>query len=267
MTHSGYSNEQIAEMKSILASATSDFDRLFLAAIKASYSEKNTKVQRYLRHGIARRLRLIHRQTESIFSIIPTDSTSLFNEKQILDAQTFIQAIVHNIHGLFDTFAWAIVLRNQKSNIEINHKSVGIKKRLFTESAPSSINEYVKSESFSTWYDHITQFRDSLAHRIPLYIPPAELSQSEQVQYCELEKKEIIALAANDISAAQETRNQIASLGKPCFHYTTISKDCETEISSLIHPQVLSDCLLVIEFSKLFFAYWNAEYASNNERN
>jgi hypothetical protein len=41
-------------------------------------------------------------------------------------------------------------------------------------------------ESIDEWLDYVIEYRDSLAHRIPLYIPPGGVSTSKVERYNEL---------------------------------------------------------------------------------
>ena len=51
-------------------------------------------------------------------------------------------------------------------------------------------DDYLNSEPIINWYsDYSKNYRDALAHRIPLYVPPSVLNKDDEKEYFELENK------------------------------------------------------------------------------
>ena len=93
-----------------------------------------------------------------------------------------------NAFGCLDNVAWILVYEKDIKNsdgTELNPKDVASEKR-WSEEIDQRFQAYVDSKH--KWFSNLIEFRDSLAHRIPLYIPPYVVPKANIDKYDELEK-------------------------------------------------------------------------------
>jgi hypothetical protein len=125
---------------------------------------------------------------------------------------------------------------------------------------PKPITSYLTSNTFSSWSkSYLKNYRDSLAHRIPLYIPAAEFSNEQANRYAELDKLARANLQAHDWDGLRKNETERDSLGRPSFMFLTSLTD-KGGISPkpiYLHPQLLCDVATLIEFSKVFLEHWH----------
>jgi hypothetical protein len=55
---------------------------------------------------------------------------------------------------------------------------------------PTELHAYVTTEPIKFWHrDYLKSYRDALAHRIPLYIPPSVYTKADAQRHKELDAK------------------------------------------------------------------------------
>jgi hypothetical protein len=80
-----------------------------------------------------------------------------------------IQAIVMNVFGSIDNLAWIWV---SKKRLDVHHYSVGLIPKCKTFRETLSLEMQGCLHKLEPWFDYIVDYRDALAHRIPLFIAP-----------------------------------------------------------------------------------------------
>lgn len=155
-----------------------------LLAIKAlelaiiSYRYRSEKGEEYGIHGLARRLKTLATATEKIFETIPVDTIiPPFEEERIL-AEIYIQACYIHTSGSIDNLAHIWVYENGLKKADgsaLSGREIGLRPReknhrTVLRSLPAEIRE--KLVKYKEWLEWLDEYRDSLAHRVPLYIPP-----------------------------------------------------------------------------------------------
>jgi hypothetical protein len=91
----------------------------------------------------------------------------------VVDAAIAIQAFTMNAFGCIDNIAWIWVHEKDIKNgngTELQRKHVGLRKPKVHDKLTKEFQAYLATRQ--DWFDSLVDFRDSLAHRIPLYIPP-----------------------------------------------------------------------------------------------
>jgi hypothetical protein len=101
------------------------------------------------------------------------------------DAQINVQAFIANVYGAVDNLAWVWVHERELVN-QIPRKRVGLRPhhREVRESFNPEFRDYLSK--MDTWFGYITEYRDALAHRIPLYIPPGSVLPKDRDSYNDL---------------------------------------------------------------------------------
>jgi hypothetical protein len=122
---------------------------------------------------------------------------------------------------------------------------------------PEAIRSYVASERMIKWHsDYLKNYRDALAHRIPLYIPPSELTPEEGERFRALQNEEADCILTNRWDRLEEVKREQNAIGRPCFAF--LHSYAENSVRPvLLHPQLLSDALTLIEFGNLFLQNWH----------
>ena len=168
-----------------------------------------------------------------------------------MDATAFIQSFLINVYGSLDNLAhiWCHEkdLRNSKGNF-LDPKFVGLgsKNKLVRSSLPSSVRSYL--EKCEKWLKYLEDYRHSLAHRIPLYIPPYRLSPKNEVLYRNLDTQRIIAMSQKQWQIADEIMDQMDGIG--VFEPYIMHSFGERAKPIVFHSQLICDLATIIEIGE-----------------
>ncbi len=147
----------------------------------------------YIEHGFLRRLNIMRQCIERIDDICPPNTCKLSGAEVAVDIAIFLQAFYIHLYGAFENLARVSVeigdtnlSENEKRQSSFLKKKPGknVKKAL-----PGTLRAYLATGKTAAWRDHLNSFRHSLAHRIPLYIPPSSIRPEDLKRYNELEDK------------------------------------------------------------------------------
>jgi hypothetical protein len=225
----------------------------------ARHSERlvqGTKLQEHLLHGVARRVAVIRRSIQNIFSIFPLETQEKLTLDQLWDVQINLHAFMINLSGIFDNWAWVYVLRHNLEAEIGGRKKIG----LFLESTrcrlPTELNVYLSDPMRTQWHDeYVKSFRDALAHRIPLYIPPAAYTGADGVRLKELDTKIFESIQRMDWDGMNDAGLEQSKIGSPCFHFLHSHAEKTAPGPVGIHIQILNDAAAIVEFGSLFLEH------------
>jgi hypothetical protein len=213
----------------------------------------------FLRYGVARRFDLIGNAIRNIYRIFPPERTSTLSREDLGDVQINLHAFVINLSGCFDAMAWAFVLKHGLLNKVGGPAAVGMFPESTKRFLPKQISEYLNREDTSNWHKtYLKTYRDSLAHRIPVYVPPGVMSPEEATHYAAIEQLKMEALEKQDFALLDNLWNQQASIGQPCFFFLQTDANGKTTEPIWLHPQILSDTSALIDFGSLFLQHWQS---------
>lgn len=211
---------------------------------------KEAKAREYLLHGVGRRLQIINRCLKNIFTIFPPIREKLLNSEELADININLHAFFINVYGVLDNLAWVVVYENKK-DIEINKRDVGLFNKTMKQFYSKDFSEYLCSDLMEKWGDqHLVNYRDALAHRIPLYVPPKTLTP-EQIQFeKEMDEKIKQCIELYDFDSADKLNNEKEALGSvaPFFTHSLTENTFYTNI----HFQTLADFNTVEEIIKKY---------------
>ena len=217
----------------------------------------DSAAKEYLLYGASRRISVLRRAMSRIFEEFPPRIERPLPLPVIHDVQIYLQAYVMNLFGLFDNWAWAFILFHDLEADVGGKFGVGFQRRETQRFLPDALREYVTNEQHQQWSEnYLKSYRDALAHRIPLYIPPAQFSPEEGARYNELENEKIRCIREHAFERLAQVEVEQRSLGKPMPAFLHSFEDNGTRGPVLLHPQLLSDALAVTEFGELFFENW-----------
>jgi hypothetical protein len=137
-------------------------------------------------HGFLRRLNTMHHCTERIFEILPPELDEKPVDAVLYDATVFIQSFVMNTFGALDNLAWIWV---SEKPLKLNRNKIGLgpQCKQIRSSFSQETRDYLTAHD--QWFDDIIDFRDALAHRISLYIPPFIVSTRDEAAHKSLEAR------------------------------------------------------------------------------
>lgn len=253
----GYTYEQITSLESKYEEVHKGLKELMLETVLAGQESHNARVREHLVHGAGRRLDVLIRCLENIFRVFPLGTTKPLNRDMLHDLQINIHAYVINLYGISDNWAWSFVYRHDLLNAVGGRKQVGLFHNRTNKYFSQPLRSYLTSQSMTDWHEsYLKSFRDALAHRIPLYVPPAEFTEEEGRYYNRLENEKIDLIKAMKWQRLDELYEEQEKIGRPsfCFHH---SFEEEASKSILFHPQLLCDGLTIIECGSLFMEHWN----------
>jgi hypothetical protein len=153
---------------------------------------------------------------------------------------------------MLDNLGWVFVLENglfgSRKHGKLDRKDIGLFNKNTQSHLPENLRTCLRTDPISAWYSTYTKnYRDAVAHRIPLYLPPADLDSEEAEKYIALEAQ----MAALDTSNTEtlNTYKQLLDeqqrLGQPSL---TFQHCCREENGAmLLHAQVINDYVTIEE--------------------
>lgn len=252
----GYSDKQIEEFNIKYRQISKQFDSLMLKTVASGQQQENANVREHILHGVSRRLSVIKKSIENIFNGFPLDAKRPLQRDDLYNVQINMHAYVINLYGIFDNWAWAFVLRHGLLEKLGGKHGVGMFKKGMLTHLPKEISDYLRERELEKWHeDYLKSFRDALAHRIPLYIPPSLFTAEEGDRYQELDAQKMGLIKAMDWERLDQVEREQENLGNPCFYFLH-SFEGEKPKPILMHPQLLCDGLAITEFGALFMKHW-----------
>lgn len=251
-----YSEKQINELAGEYEKVSAGLRELLEKTVLEGSELESESAREYLLHGAGRRLGVIRKTIENVFHMFPPELEQPLERDTIYDVQINIHAHVMNVSGIFDNWAWAFVLRHGLLEEVGGKHGVGMFKRNTKQVLPLVLTEYVDSKLEQWHEEYLKSYRDALAHRIPLYIPPADYTELESERYQELQKEILESIRNQDWAAIDKLENEQDSLGSPSFVFLhSFNEDPAKPI--FLHPQLLADGNTVVEYGSLFLGNWH----------
>lgn len=160
--------EQLHEGRRAAIVELQDLNEKFITKVAGQLS--NPLAIEYLLHGLCRRLKVIRRSSSVIEEIYPPDRIELLDRNERADLEINLHAFAMNIYGSLDNLAWIFL---HEKGISLKKENVGLLKKKTLDHLPRPITDALRRASLVTWHEtYAKNYRDALAHRIPLYVPP-----------------------------------------------------------------------------------------------
>lgn len=252
-----YSEEALAEINDKYGKLEISHNQLLLKIMSFQQGLKNEKAKEYLMQGVGRRLKTLARCIKNIFTTFPAGRTEHLLREELTDININLHAFFINISGVFDNLGWVFVYENnllgKADEGKIPRNGVG----LFCENTQNHLSQelkdYLNTEVIKTWYtDYSKNYRDSLAHRIPLYVPPSLLDESEAKEFQDIEEQlqELDISKECDRDKYDELHDAQQDLGVASHFFShSLSEGCRP---AYFHAQVLADFATVEEAIEKF---------------
>jgi len=252
-----YRQESLEELARGLDEIPSQLQQLQMDCLLSCSDIPNERVKEYMFHGAGRRLNVLRHTIINVFAHFPPSAEEKLDRETLFDVQINLQAFFINLVGVFDNWAWSFVHLHQLEADVGGRLNVDMFKGRIQRLLPQALQQHLQSEAMVRWHlEYLKNYRDALAHRIPLYIPPATLTPAEQEHYDALEAQRFGLIQAHQWQQLGEMIAEQDALGRPCFAFLHSFSEDQALRPILIHPQMLSDASTVIEFGNLFLAHW-----------
>jgi hypothetical protein len=253
-----YSVEQIESLSHEFDVVQSELQELLLSVVMAGEVVLNAQAKEYLLHGVGRRTKVLRRCILNVFELFPLTRREPISSDDLDEVQINLHAFVMNLYGFFENSAWAFVLRHGLRDQIGDRKHIGLFLARTQQYLPDPLKTYMTSRTMALWHaDYLKNYRDALAHRIPLYIPPAAFTPETGKRYSELEEAKAPAIRNHDWDVLDRIYAEQASLGTayPAFLHSLDENAGPKPV--LLHPQMLCDAKTVLEFGNLFLKQWH----------
>lgn len=242
-----FTDVQIANLHEGRSSANRAFADLSSRYLMREY--KSDQAAEHALHGFSRRLGTLIRAINIVFDLLPPELDSIPERDTVVDATIAIQSFVLNTFGCLDNLAWIWVCEKGVSKPDgrpLDAPSVSLGSKLVR--ATFSVEFSVYLDSREDWFRGMKEFRDALAHRIPLYIPPFIITPDVADEYNRLERESEAAMRAGKFEEYDCLQKEQKKLGR--FRPWMTHSRTENAASIVFHPQLLADFNTVSEFGK-----------------
>lgn len=151
-------------------------------------------------------------------------------EEERSDLEINLHAFVININGLQDNLAWVYLFEKELSEkVDNGAQGVGLFKRQTQAHLPADLRDYLSKETIKNWHkQYAKDYRDALAHRIPLYVPPFQVTDADMQKYQDIERQIHEKIEAKDFDEVFDIYGKQEAIGKPSLVYAHSTRDLDS---------------------------------------
>jgi hypothetical protein len=217
----------------------------------AGHQFENAKAREYAHHGFGRRLGILRRCIENVFRIVRPGTIKIPSKTKLYDAQINVQSFITNAYGSVDNLAWVWAFERGMAD-DLPRRQIGLRKHC-TE-IRSSFSPEFKSylETMDAWFEYLVEYRDALAHRIPLYIPPGGVRSKDIAAYNAL--MDGMNKAIRQFDRATYERLSLEQSNLLIFQPLITHSITETTHHFVFHAQLIADFLTVEKLGEKMLA-------------
>lgn len=252
-----YSEENLEKINDKFGEVNHVHDQLVSQLLSFQHTLENERAREYLLQGVGRRLETLTRCLHNIFTIFPADRVEKLARDDLADVGINLHAFFINIAGVFDNLGWVFVYENnllgRPREGKIDKNGVGLFNAKTQKYLKVELKNYLNTDPIKSWYvDYSKNYRDSLAHRIPLYVPPATLNkaQGKAFEDIEADKKKLNFGNLADLTKYDELLEKQMQLGDVSMFFAhSIEEGCRP---AFFHAQIIADYFTIEEVIKKF---------------
>lgn len=221
-------------------------------AIVAANKLLSKEARSYLQYGAGRRLLAIWYSYRSITHIAHPERKEPLSESEAHEINKDINLIYMHLRGVLDNYAWVYIFEKEPNLLKTNkgkaRKNVGLFNKDF---AADSSNKafWLSLNKYAQWANEMSDKRDPVAHRIPLYVVPSVVTPDQAQQYETFEKQQNDALKELDFNKVAVLTAQQRKLGS--FPMVFAHNPYEAPIP--IYPTIPQDMAQLIAIQKVVF--------------
>lgn len=208
---------------------------------------KSDRAAEFAKHGFCRRLETLMRTIDQVYELLPPEQEDIPDRDNVVDAATAIQAFTMNAFGCLENIAWIWLYEKDVKNgngTPLDPLEVGLGKKKLRKSLTPQFRTYLDGKK--DWLANLISFRDSLAHRIPLYIPPYVVPKANVPKYNEIEKAKLEEPARSDPDEYEKLKTEQLKLCQflPGMTHSVYEEAPQVEF----HSQLLNDYVTIDEY-------------------
>jgi hypothetical protein len=248
-----FSTEALADMREKYGTLHQRCQDLVEAFMMHNFVEKQAR--EYAHHGFGRRFKSLVECMQLVFDNLPPEQEDVPERKKRLDATIGIQGFVFNAFGAIDNLAWIFAIEKSLKNKKgqpLHRNAFGLAKHNTAIRQKLSPEFQVYLSSLDNWFKVLEEFRHSLAHRIPLFIPPYVITPDKQDAFNTLQTAMNAAAAKGDYETYNAKSAEQDALG--IFHPVMLHSVVEMEHRIVFHPQLIADFTTVEEIGQKMIA-------------
>jgi hypothetical protein len=245
-----FAAETLGKLAETRADIKIRFDKLQTLLLSRKFN--SARAEEYARQGLGRRLDEMNRAIDFIFDILPPEQEEPPEVDNRVVTTMLLQSYFMNVQGCLDNIAWIWVYETDQRNrdgSELSRGSVGLGQRYLLQSFSSSFRAHIRS--LKKWFKHVAEFRDSAAHRIPLYIPPYFVQTADAPEYERRGREAVAAFQRGDMAAYDDCCAKQNALGR--FQPVISHSPVEGSPACVFHIQVLQDFMTIDEIAHKLF--------------
>jgi hypothetical protein len=253
-----YTKEQAEHLNLECESTVGKLRQLQLElAVEGQPLDAGSRLREHLVHGAGRRVSVIRRSVQNVFTLFPPQTRHLLSADELADTQINLHAFLINMYGIFDNWAWAYILYHHLEKSIGDRRKVSFFHEATRSRLPKVLREYLSASVIRDWHEEYAKsYRDALAHRIPPYIPPAQFTQSDGERYNSLEKEKTRCILERNSERLDQIWKEQGEIGRPSMIFLHAYTENTPPQPMKLHPQILSDANTVVEFSSIFLSHW-----------
>ena len=213
---------------------------------------KTAGAREHADHGLARRLGTMIRCMDRVFALLPPELDAIPDRDVTVDATVNIQAFVMNAFGCCENLAWIWVYekdvrRPDGGLLPPLWVGLGEKYDAVRDSLSDSLRQCLQDRA--EWFANLKNFRDALAHRIPLYIPLFTLDPADGDQFQALEHEAVQALRRHDFDGYERLSAEKMALARfqPIMAHSLTAGGYTIKF----HSQLIADIRTIFEMAEL----------------
>lgn len=242
-----YSAEALAKFPAHQAALVAQHHALFETYMMHRYV--TDRGREFGQHGFCRRLNMLRHCVEQVFRILPPEVVETPDDNTRRSAEAHIHAFVLHVFGAADNLAWIWVSEKSKTRSNgspFKDSMVGIRKKNVIETFRPEFRDYL--DTLEPWFTYLESFRHTLAHRVPLYIPPYIVFQANAAAYDELARQAQTAWQNLNVEEYHRLRAEQEKLG--VFRALMQQSQSEEPRPVGFHSQMLADFTTVDELGR-----------------
>lgn len=245
-----YPDKSIVDMQAARASLPNEADDLRLRYF-LNLSRLKTEAGRDIATmGFLRRLRPILRAVDQAFTVAPLSRETLLSEEERTDLEINLQAFMVHVSGGLDNLAemWVHEKGVTDRGKPLKQSRIGLAPSytVVRESLPDPIKQ--RLSDFNNWYEFQADFRNGVAHRLPLYVPPYGVRPKDIDTHYRLDVEMNRATARRQFDERERLKAQQGKLG---FYSPTMGHR-PGSASLVIHPTLIASTRTVLDLGNLF---------------
>lgn len=206
------------------------------------------KASHYLQFGASRRLGSLFRSYNSFIRTVPPYRKEPLQEEEKHGLDKDLNLMYIHLRGVLDNYALIYCLLKEPYLLEkLKQNQIWFFNKKFEKESQMTICSKLKE--YDKWIEDLSERRDPVAHRIPLYMVPSLLNSQETKIHNELMTQHTTFLSHHQFDLADKSFNDALSLGTywPVFAYNPYEK------SIPIYPTVPTDMANLIKIHRIVF--------------